>query len=95
MGRKHLPNNIHKMMIATAKAYPEMQAGGYKAYLEPIEKALDSLPDETAKNIIRKNLFEGIPMQCINEPCSIKTMQRYRQGFLWSMAREMRKHGLF
>lgn len=57
--------------------------------IRAIQDALESLPDETAMQVIRKNLFQKIPMHWINLPVSIPTMKRIRATFIQRLARNL------
>ena len=59
--------------------------------IRAIQEALETLPDETAMQVIRKNLFQQIPMHWINLPVSIPTMKRIRAAFICQLARNLGK----
>lgn len=59
--------------------------------IKAIQSALETLPDETARQVIRKNLFQHIPMHWINLPAPIITMKRIRSAFIRQLARNLGK----
>ena len=60
--------------------------------LDAIHGALETLPDEDARKLIRLNLFKHIPMQLINmNQLPIITMKRIRSQFLRELYRRLNK----
>ena len=57
--------------------------------VQAINAAYDLLPDDTARDMIRRNVFDGIPMQNIDTPMSIRTMKRIRSEFVRRVAENM------
>lgn len=54
-----------------------------------VEKAYNALPDLTARELIRLNLFDGVPMHHIPLPISESTMKRIRADFVRQVAENM------
>jgi hypothetical protein len=63
--------------------------GNLDMQITAIQKALDELYDDCERQLIRKNLFQRIPMHWINLPMPIITMKRVRRRFLRNAARKM------
>lgn len=57
--------------------------------IRAIEKAFYRMRDKCAQDVIRKNLFEGVRMNYIDLPVSIRTMKRYRSRYIWYLAQEL------
>ena len=57
--------------------------------IKAIEQSWAAMVDETEREFIKKNLFEGIPMQCINLPMSMSAMKRARRKFLTLLAKKI------
>lgn len=57
--------------------------------IKAIEQSWAEMVDETEREFIKKNLFEGIPMQCINLPMSMSAMKRARRKFLTLLAKKI------
>lgn len=57
--------------------------------INAIHRALDDLPDETARAFIRKNLFDRIPMIYIDLPIAEIGMKRTRRAFVLSLAKHL------
>lgn len=57
--------------------------------IRAIQSALESLPDDCARQFIRQNIFRGIPMHWCNLPMSIPTRKRIRSRFIRALARMM------
>lgn len=54
-----------------------------------VEQAWRRMADETAREFVRLNIFEGIQMQYIDLPMSIRTMKRNRSQFIRFVAEEL------
>lgn len=54
-----------------------------------VEQAWCRMVDEPAREFVKKNLFEGIQMQYIDLPMSIRTMKRTRSQFIRYVAEEL------
>lgn len=54
--------------------------------VDAVEKAFAELRDEHERTLIRKNVFEGIPVTHIDVPISSRTCQRIRGQFIWHVA---------
>ncbi len=57
--------------------------------ISAIEQAWESFDTPMHREVIRKNLFEGVPMEQINLPCSVRTMKRIRKRFLTALAENL------
>lgn len=57
--------------------------------IRAVEKALCRMVDEPAREFVKKNIFEGIQMQYIDLPMSIRTMKRTRSQFIRYVAEEL------
>lgn len=57
--------------------------------VQAINAAYDLLPDDTARKLIRQNLFDGVPMHHLPLPISIRTMKRIRSEFVRRVAENM------
>ena len=87
----YLPKHIYKLMLATAKCYPDMTGTeGYEYIRTAIKKCMDELPDDVSREMIKRNLFFQIPMNQINLPISESSMKRIRKKFLLRLAEEMK-----
>ena len=54
-----------------------------------VKQAWCRMADETAREFVKKNIFEGIQMQYIDLPMSISTMKRTRSQFIRYVAEEL------
>ena len=54
--------------------------------IKAVEQAWARMPDTTAREFVRLNLFEGIQMHYINLPLSIRTMKRLRGQYILYLA---------
>lgn len=57
--------------------------------IRAVEQAWNRIGDDTAKEFIKKNVFEGIGMQYLGLPLSIRTMKRMRAEFISLVAEEL------
>ena len=57
--------------------------------IHAVEQAWHAMVDETARQVIRYNLFEGIPLKSVNLPMSERSMKRCRKLFLTRLAQEL------
>lgn len=57
--------------------------------IRAVEQAWCRMVDEPAREFVKKNLFEGIQMQYIDLPMSIRTMKRTRSQFIRYVAEEL------
>lgn len=57
--------------------------------IRAVEQAWARMADDTAREFIRQNVFEGVPMQYIDLPVSIPTMKRMRSKFVCMVAEEL------
>lgn len=57
--------------------------------IQAIETAYNALPDEAAKRLIRKNVFDGIPITHVDVPMSESTCKRIREAYILQVAIEL------
>lgn len=57
--------------------------------IRAVEQAWCRMVDETAREFIKNNIFEGTRMQYIDLPMSIRTMKRTRSRFIRYVAEEL------
>lgn len=77
-----LQANVYKMMIATAKAYPQLKNSGQCPEItKAVENALSAMKEDAERQVIEKNLFECVPLHEIDIPYSERTMRRIRKRF--------------
>lgn len=57
--------------------------------IRAVEQAWARMDDDTAREFIRQNVFEGVPMHYIALPISIRTMKRTRGLFIAYVAEEL------
>lgn len=57
--------------------------------IRAVEQAWCRMVDEAAREFVKKNIFEGIQMQYIDLPMSIRTMKRTRSQFIRYVAEEL------
>ena len=57
--------------------------------IRAVEQAWCRMADETAREFVKKNIFEGAQMQYIDLPMSIRTMKRTRSRFIRFVAEEL------
>lgn len=57
--------------------------------IRAVEQAWCRMVDETAREFVKKNLFEGVMMKYIDLPMSIRTMKRTRSQFIRYVAEEL------
>lgn len=57
--------------------------------IRAVEQAWCRMVDEPAREFVKKNLFEGVRMQYIDLPMSIRTMKRTRSQFIRYVAEEL------
>lgn len=97
----NLPMDVYRKTLAVANSYPEMRQRApymdestltYKVtlwQLEAIESALEGFKSEAERTAIKKNMFEGTEMKCINVPMSISGMKRARGRFMQQLAKNL------
>lgn len=56
--------------------------------IRAVEQAWCRMIDETEREFIKQNLFERIPMQCIDLPMSIRSMKYAREKYINFLAEE-------
>lgn len=59
--------------------------------IRAVEQAWARMADETEREFIKRNIFEGVQMHYINTPLSLRTMQRIRSKFISFLAEELRE----
>ena len=57
--------------------------------IKAVEQAWSRMEDQTARDFVKFNLFEGLQMQYIDLPMSIRTMKRTRSQFIRFVAEEL------
>lgn len=57
--------------------------------IRAVEQAWCRMIDETEREFIKQNLFEQIPMQCIDLPMSMRSMKYAREKYINFLAEEM------
>ena len=57
--------------------------------IRAVEQAWSRMEDQTARDFVKYNLFEGLQMQYIDLPMSIRTMKRTRSQFIRFVAEEL------
>lgn len=57
--------------------------------IRAVEQAWCRMVDEPAREFVKKNIFEGVQMQYIDLPMSIRTMKRTRSQFIRYVAEEL------
>lgn len=57
--------------------------------IRAVKQAWCRMVDEPAREFVKKNIFEGIQMQHIDLPMSIRTMKRTRSQFIRYVAEEL------
>ena len=57
--------------------------------IRAVEQAWSRMEDQTARDFVKFNLFEGLQMQHIDLPMSIRTMKRTRSQFIRFVAEEL------
>ena len=57
--------------------------------LRAVEQAWARMADDTAREFIRRNIFEGARMRYIPLPLSVSTMKRLRRRFITYVAEEL------
>lgn len=57
--------------------------------IRAVEQAWSRMEDQTARDFVKHNLFEGLQMQYIDLPMSIRTMKRTRSQFIRFVAEEL------
>lgn len=57
--------------------------------IRAVEQAWSRMEDQTARDFVKFNLFEGLQMQYIDLPMSIRTMKRTRSQFIRFVAEEL------
>lgn len=57
--------------------------------IKAVEQAWSRMEDQTARDFVKFNLFEGLQMQYIDLPMSVRTMKRTRSQFIRFVAEEL------
>ena len=57
--------------------------------IRAVEQAWSRMEDQTARDFVKFNIFEGLQMQYIDLPMSIRTMKRTRSQFIRFVAEEL------
>lgn len=57
--------------------------------IRAVEQAWSRMEDQTARDFVKFNIFEGLQMQYIDLPMSIRTMKRARSQFIRFVAEEL------
>lgn len=57
--------------------------------IRAVKQAWSRMEDQTARDFVKHNLFEGLQMQYIDLPMSIRTMKRTRSQFIRFVAEEL------
>lgn len=57
--------------------------------IRAVEQAWSRMEDQTARDFVKYNIFEGLQMQYIDLPMSIRTMKRTRSQFIRFVAEEL------
>lgn len=57
--------------------------------IRAVKQAWSRMEDQTARDFVKYNLFEGLQMQYIDLPMSIRTMKRTRSQFIRFVAEEL------
>ena len=72
------------------KLDPEREARN-ESKIRAVEDALSHLVDDTERKLIEKNIMQGVRMQYIDLPMSIRSMKRTRTRFIRSVARNLKE----
>lgn len=99
---EHLERDIYSRTLATAKGYYSMLRRRKMLLSGPVqqkneerimavEKAWNDCENDLEREVITKNLFEGLPMQYISEYYSIRAMKRIRKNFLVRLAKNLKE----
>ncbi|MCI9405943.1 MAG: hypothetical protein HFK04_03395 [Oscillospiraceae bacterium] len=99
---EHMERDIYSRTLATAKGYyamlrrrrilpqgPVQQKNDER--IEAVEKAWMDCQNVMEREVIQKNLFEGLPMQHIPVYYSIRAMKRIRKNFLVRLAKNLKE----
>ncbi len=97
---ERLEQSIYSRVLATAKGYyfmlhrrDQLPYGPVRQKNEEqivaVEKALADCGNDRDRELIQKNLFEGLPMKYIQANYSIHTMKRIRKNFLVRVAKNL------
>lgn len=95
-----MERDIYSRTLATAKGYYDMRRRRTRPLKESVrqkneeriaavEKALNDCENVMEREVIQKNLFEGLPMQRIQVYYSIRAMKRIRKNFLVRLAKNL------
>lgn len=79
--------NILRQKRAFAENSPQMMELERK--ISAVQSALEALPDEISRELIRQNMFKRVPMNRLDLPMSITTMKRIRTKFVYELAKRM------
>lgn len=69
---------------------PEREARN-ETKIRAVEDALSHLVDDTERKLIEKNIMQGIRMQYIDLPISIRSMKRTRKRFIRLVAKNLKE----
>lgn len=96
-----LPKDVHRKTVDIASSYRsllnrrydfdgmENQTRENERQIKAIEDAWQAARDDTERELISKNLFDGVQMKYINLPMSESTMKRVRGNFLKRLAKNL------
>lgn len=102
MQTEHLDRDIYSRTLSTAKGYYDMLQRRDRLTSGPVrqkneeritavEKAWNDCQNDQEREVIQKNLFEGLPMQYIPIYYSIRAMKRIRKNFLVRLAKNLKE----
>ena len=57
--------------------------------IRAVEQAWSRMEDQTARDFVKKNMFENIPIRFISLPMSTRSMKRLRNKFIRFVAEEL------
>lgn len=99
-----IPNDIYSQCYSIAKSYHDMLARRVsfaedeacnavsernEVKIKALEQAWAQMADETEREFIKLNIFEGVRMHYIELPLSIRSMKRLRAKFIFMLAVEL------
>lgn len=98
---KSLPIDAYQIALAVACSYPDLlkrrgkldpeREARNEAKIRAVEDALSQLVDDTERKLIEKNIMQGIRMQYIDLPISIRSMKRTRKRFIRLVAKNLKE----
>ena len=75
--------------VSGAAARPSLAHERNSWKIRAVEQAWPRMPDDTAREFIQRNIFEGVRMRYIPLPLSVSTMKRLRRRFITYVAEEL------